>query len=113
MAGADCVCFGTLIQRDSRSRDTLARLLHGFSDGTVVYDVNLRKDCAGREVIDASLRLADIVKLNGEESTELAVMFSFGGDSLPERVDSLPAYGGLDCCLATLGRDGAYAASRR
>ncbi len=68
---AAAVCFGTLAQRSSRSRDTLRQLLSSVpASSLTVYDVNLRQDFYDRATIDASLRRSRAVKLNeGEEAT--------------------------------------------
>lgn len=64
---ADAVCFGTLAQRGSASREAIRRCLGAASGAWSIYDVNLRPPHYEAEVIDASLRLADVVKLNHEE----------------------------------------------
>ncbi len=66
--GADAVCFGSLAQRSPRSRETIRNFLRAASrDAVRVFDVNLRGDFFSRELIEDSMRLADIVKANDEE----------------------------------------------
>ena len=65
---ADAVCFGSLAQRSPQSRETIQNFLRATSrDALRVFDVNLRGDFFSRELIEDSMRLADIVKLNDEE----------------------------------------------
>ena len=65
---ADAACFGSLAQRSPHSRETIRNFLRATSRGAVrVFDVNLRGDFFSRELIEESMRLADIVKLNDEE----------------------------------------------
>jgi fructokinase len=65
---ADAVCFGTLAQRAPQSRATIRSFLHEVSRGTTrVFDVNLRPNSYSAEILDESLKLADIVKLNQDE----------------------------------------------
>lgn len=60
--------FGTLVQRTSHGFRTLQTLLkHRHPDTRTFCDINLRPGCYTREVIVASLRQADILKLNEEE----------------------------------------------
>jgi fructokinase len=65
---ADAVCFGTLAQRDERSR----RAILGFLDATRpdcarIFDVNLRPPFWSGEVLRAALGRATILKLNAGE----------------------------------------------
>ena len=66
---ADALCFGTLSQRDERSRSTLRRLLSVESARPVlrVLDVNLRQPFFSAELIRESLAAADVLKLSDEE----------------------------------------------
>jgi fructokinase len=65
---ADAICFGSLAQRSEKSRATIRRFVAASSPSTIkVFDVNLRQSYYSQEVLAASMRLADIVKLNDEE----------------------------------------------
>lgn len=108
---ADCLCFGTLAQRSERSRRTLWKLLDEFSEGFVLLDINLRKNCYSRETIIFSVDRANIVKLNEEELLALAGIYGLAGRSLPEFTESLVKKAGLKYCVVTLGPKGAFAAS--
>lgn len=73
MAGAAAVCFGTLAQRASVSRETIHRALARTSpECLVVCDVNLRQQWYDREVLQRSLGAAGLVKLNDHEVSVLA-----------------------------------------
>jgi fructokinase len=72
--------FGTLAQRDERSRRTIRRLWQ--KAGQRFYDVNLRPPFTTRQLVLESLAVADLVKLNGEE---LAVVANWAGVAGPER----------------------------
>ncbi len=111
-AEADCLCFGTLVQRTPGSRATLAGMLSRFRGRYALYDVNLRKECYSRAVIVESLARSNVVKLNHDELAALATMLGLRGRSIPERVDSLMERGDLEYCLVTMGAGGAYAAAR-
>jgi fructokinase len=64
---ADAVCFGSLAQRSEHSRATIRRFLKAAEGAVRVFDVNLRQSYYSPDVLDESMKLADIVKLNDEE----------------------------------------------
>jgi len=66
--------FGTLIQRNIESRTTLYYILDNFHFDYIFYDVNLRKNCYSKEVIEKSLNYCTILKVNDEEVLELSKM---------------------------------------
>lgn len=67
-AEADAICFGTLAQRSDQSRNAIRQVIaHTNEMCLIVFDVNLRQSFYSRELIEDSLRLADLVKLNDEE----------------------------------------------
>jgi fructokinase len=61
--------FGTLAQRDPRSRAAIRRLAAAAS--CRFYDVNLRPPFTPRELVLESLALADLVKVNGDELVKI------------------------------------------
>ena len=77
---ADAVCFGSLVQRMA-SRESVLRFLRATRPETLkVFDINLRQHYYSREVLEESLNLADILKINDEEIRIVADMFGLGGD---------------------------------
>src|SRR5436190_777206 len=67
-AQADVICFGTLAQRNSQSRDTIRQFLSAARSTTLrIFDVNLRQNFFSDELLQDSLREAQLVKLNHEE----------------------------------------------
>lgn len=69
---ADAVVIGTLGQRSAVSRAAIRALLtEAHRDAMVVYDVNLRPPFVDAAVVDASCRLADVVKMNEVEAEAL------------------------------------------
>lgn len=65
---ADAVCFGSLAQRSTASRDTIRGFLQATRPSAVrVFDVNLRQSFYSREILADSMKVADIVKLNNDE----------------------------------------------
>lgn len=79
---ADAVCFGTLAQRSEMSRNTIHELIASTPQQCLrVLDVNLRQHFYTREIIEKSLALANVLKLNEDELPVIAEIFSVTGDS--------------------------------
>ncbi len=65
---ADAICFGSLAQRSLESRQTIQTLAAQASSKCVrVFDVNLRTPFYSSEVIQESLELATVMKMNDAE----------------------------------------------
>jgi fructokinase len=109
----DAVCFGSLAQRSSLSRDTIRKFLRETDPGSIrVFDVNLRQAFYSAEVISESLKMASIAKLNHEE---LAIITSLLGlesanDELAAR-KLVNAYS-LDLVCITRGANGSLLVNR-
>ena len=76
---AAAVVFGSLAQRQQRTR----RAVRGLCDGSSalkVFDVNLRPPHTPRSIVEASLDLADVVKLNEQELLEISTWLGLSGD---------------------------------
>lgn len=83
MKRADAVCFGTLAQRSSDSRQTLSTLLSYMPDHALrFFDINIRQSYYSKELIETLLRQANVLKINDEELELLRPMFG-----LPEGID--------------------------
>lgn len=81
-ARADAVCFGSLAQRSPDSRAAIQAFLEAVRPGGLrIFDVNLRQDFYSREILESSLRHANILKLSDEELPVLAGMFAFSGNT--------------------------------
>lgn len=76
---ADAICFGTLAQRNEISRAAIQRLVAATPTTTWrVFDINLRQNFYTKEIIEQSLCLANVLKLNDSELPFLAEMFQLG-----------------------------------
>lgn len=65
---ADAVCFGSLAQRSAASCDAIEKLVRSVPAGSLrIFDINLRQAYFSREVIDGSLGMSDVLKLNDGE----------------------------------------------
>lgn len=79
---ADAICFGSLAQRSEPSRSTIQQLVAAAPAGALrVFDINLRQRFYSRAVVQESLRLANVLKLNDDELPILAEMFNLMGST--------------------------------
>lgn len=80
---AEAVCFGSLAQRSPKSRETILAFLDATpEDALRVFDINLRQSWYTAEVIEASLKRANILKINDEELDVVATML-LGESTVP------------------------------
>jgi fructokinase len=108
---ADCICFGTLAQRNELSGQTLQKLLHHFKGKFRFYDLNLRKECYSTENIISSLSNTDILKLNKQEAAELNQILRLNKNGLVEICKVLIQSYQLQYCVVTLEERGSLAVS--
>ena len=103
---ADAICFGSLAQRHPISRASIQRLVAATPPGALrIFDINLRQSFYSREVIDQSLRLANVLKLNDNELPILASMLELG--KTPEQqIQRLAQSFGLRLVALTRGARG-------
>jgi fructokinase len=103
----DAICFGTLAQRSSTSRETIRRFVRSTRpDCLRILDVNLRSPFWTNEVVGESLKVANVLKLNDAELPILASMLDLtgsGDDVLRELIKT----NGLRFIALTRGADGA------
>lgn len=80
---AQAVCFGSLAQRSQTSRQTIHAFLDAApEDALRVFDINLRQQWYTAEVIEASLKRTNILKINDEELDVVATML-LGEPTIP------------------------------
>jgi len=66
---ADAICFGTLAQRSEQSRQTIQALAAQTTSACIrVFDVNLRPPFYSEEIVEESLELATVAKMNETEA---------------------------------------------
>lgn len=72
----DAVCFGTLAQRSATSRETIRKFLSLVpEDSFRILDINLRTPFYSYELIEESIQLCNILKLNDDELAIVREMF--------------------------------------
>lgn len=111
VTSADCLCFGTLIQRSDVSRNSLHRLLQNAASSRKLLDVNLRKDCFTPETVRQSIEAADIVKLNEKEAVAVGEMLGLPVLALSQLALEMARRCRLEAVVVTLGEKGVLAAS--
>jgi fructokinase len=103
---AEAICFGTLAQRGPISRATVQALAAAAQEEAWrVFDLNLRQTYFSREVIERSLALANVLKLNEDELAVLAQLFAVPGGA-KEQVEQLAGAYSLRVVALTRGPRG-------
>ncbi|PQO94466.1 fructokinase [Massilia phosphatilytica] len=124
----DTVYFGTLAQREERSRLALAAVLDATPAAKRFLDLNLRAGHANEPIVTKALTAADIVKVNEEELQALFQWyFQIGPDDAALSTEEVHAACralmdrfALEALIVTLGHrgsvyfgaDGSYIATR-
>lgn len=105
------VCFGSLAQRSVVSRETINRFLDTMPEGEdqwKIFDINLRQGFYTKEILCASMRKCDILKINDEELITLSRMFGWPGIDLEDKCWILLAKFNLRMLILTCGVNGSY-----
>ena len=103
---AKVICFGSLAQRNEKSRNTLSKMLE-IANGITVYDVNLRKAIERpKEIIIKSLPKTDILKVNEYELEEIKKILKNEGDEKSFLVFLIKEFS-IKKIFITKGADGA------
>ena len=111
---ADAICFGSLAQRSTTSRQTLKHVLQLLKpEAMKVFDVNLRQQFYTPEIILSSLRYTTVLKFNDEELPIVAQMLGFS-DKTPEGFfHQLQDAFGIRSLILTCGTHGSHIFSDR
>ena len=109
------VCFGSLAQRNTVSRETINRFLDVMSDAAGqyrVFDVNLRQGLYDKEILCNSMKRCNILKINDEELIAVSRMFEYPGINLEDKCRALLSEYGLEILILTCGVNGSYVFTR-
>jgi fructokinase len=103
---ANAICFGSLAQRCESSRAAIEQLVAATPPNALrVFDINLRQQFYSRDLIEKSLQLANVLKLNDDELPILAGMFSLTG-STEGQIEELAEVFSLRVVALTRGANG-------
>ncbi len=100
------VCFGSLAQRAETSRRSIRAFLAAMPETPEtlkVFDINLRQHFYSREVVEASLQAANVLKVNDEELPLLAYYYGLTSARATERCEALQQRFGLRLVICTCG----------
>lgn len=79
---ADAICFGSLAQRSQESRRTIQTLAAQASASCIrVFDANLRPPFYSSEVIEESIELATVLKLNNDELPQVLSLLGLASEA--------------------------------
>jgi fructokinase len=77
----DAVCFGSLAQRNHVSHNAIVKFLNLVPPNALkIFDINLRQDFYTKKLIDESLKISNILKINDDELLALTNMFGWEGN---------------------------------
>lgn len=103
---ADAVCFGTLAQRSEESRKSIRALVALTPPAALrILDVNLRQHYFSARLMEESLALVNVLKVNDAELPQLAEMLKLSGDA-PSQLAQLAARYHLRLVACTRGGHG-------
>lgn len=103
------LCFGSLAQRSVVSRETIRRFVSATPhDCLRIFDINLRQHYFSRQVIEQSLRMANILKINDEELPVASGLLGYAEADAAQLCRRLLSDYGLRMVVLTCGTDGSY-----
>ena len=106
---ARAVCFGSLAQRNSVSRENIRKFLADTpADCLKICDINLRQQFYSKEVLEDSFKLCNILKINDEELVVVNRMFGYDGLDMRQTCEKMVHDYGLKMLVLTCGTNGSY-----
>ncbi|MBO7045102.1 MAG: carbohydrate kinase [Prevotella sp.] len=106
---ARAVCFGSLAQRNSVSRENIRQFLADTpSDCLKICDINLRQQFYSKEILEDSFKLCNILKINDEELVVVNRMFGYDGLDMRQTCEKMVQDYGLKMLVLTCGTNGSY-----
>lgn len=104
-----CVCFGSLAQRNSVSRETIHKFIKSTPKNCLkIFDINLRQNFYTKEIIKDSLKKCDILKINDEELITIARLFGYPGLDIENKCYLILGKYNLKMLVLTCGTNGSY-----
>ncbi|NDV96873.1 carbohydrate kinase [Dysgonomonas sp. 521] len=103
------VSFGSLAQRNGVSREAVKKFLAAMpADSLKIFDINLRQHFYTQELIDESLRLSNMLKINDEEVVVVSRLFGMKDDNEQDVCKRLLNDYNLDIVILTKGTEGSF-----
>jgi fructokinase len=105
---ADAICFGTLAQRSAVSHNAIQKALKLVPENCLkVYDINLRQKYYSNELINESLSIANVFKINDDEVELFKHLFGLEGSETEVCWKIKETYS-LEYLALTKGEKGSY-----
>lgn len=104
-------CFGTLGQRSVVSRQCLHDFIEAIpKDGErlIICDANLRQGFYSKEILEDSMQLCNVLKINDEELITISRIFGYPGIDLKDKCWILLGKYNLKMLILTCGINGSY-----
>lgn len=102
--------FGSLAQRNSISRESIRKFLAAMpADSLKIFDINLRQHFYDKSLIHESLELANILKINDEETIVVSKLFGLEDKTEKDVCRWLLNTYKLNILILTKGTEGSYA----
>ena len=106
---ARAVCFGSLAQRNSVSRENIRQFLADTpADCLKICDINLRQQFYSKEILEDSFKLCNILKINDEELVVVNRMFGYDGLDMRQTCEKMVQDYKLKMLVLTCGTNGSY-----
>jgi len=107
VSSADAVCFGSLAQRCAPAQAAIRTMLEKSPRTALrIFDVNLRQDFFSRDLIEHSLELAHVLKLNDTELPMLTRLLGVRGITEKQQLAEIAGRFGLRLVAYTCGARG-------
>ncbi len=107
------VCFGSLAQRSSVSRQTINRFLDCVPKTALkIFDINLRQHFYTLELIEHALDRCNILKINDDEIKIVGELFGWQSKSELEICNQLLHKSNLEIVVLTKGTEGSYVVTK-
>lgn len=102
---ADAVCFGSLAQRSEVSHKTIRGFIE-LVKGLRIFDVNIRQKYFSREILQRSIELTNVVKLNHEELPIITEILKIRGATVQKCLEKIIKEFDLKLICLTRGANG-------
>jgi fructokinase len=104
----NAVCFGSLAQRNRVSHNAITKFLDLLPQETLkIFDINLRQNFYNKQLIEDSLSISNILKINDNELIIVAELFGLKGNEEYLCRKLLNTYE-LELVAYTCGANGSY-----
>lgn len=107
-ATVDVACFGTLAQRSDTSKKNIIDFVTTLpANALKIFDINLRQSFFNCEIIETSLKLANILKINDDELVIVSKLLQIFGNE-DELLEIISQRYDLKLSILTKGDSGSF-----